>query len=169
MIPFNVPPDAENSIKYIQEAVNSHAICGDGSFTKKCNYWLEKRFSAEKAMLTTSGSSALDMAFLLADLKRGDEVILPSFTFSSTANAIILAGAVPVFVDIRPDTMNMDEELIEAAITPNTKAVCAVHYAGVACEMDRISEIARRHELIVVEDAAQAVMSSYKGKALGTT
>lgn len=168
MIPFNIPPNAESSFKYIQEAINSHTICGDGSFTKKCNMWMEERFSAKKALLTTSGSSALDMAFLLCDLKKGDEVILPSFTFSSTANAVILAGATPVFVDIRPDTMNIDEGLIEAAITPSTRAVCVVHYAGVACDMDKISEIARRHKLLIVEDAAQAVMSSYKGKALGT-
>ena len=168
MIHFNVPPFVGTEFTYMKEAVDNHKICGDGPFTKKCDEWLEKRFGTPKAMLTTSGSSALDMAALLCGLKPGDEVILPSFTFSSTANSFVLAGAKLVFVDIRPDTMNIDEKKIEAAITEKTKVICAVHYAGVACEMDNIMEIARKHNLMVVEDAAQAVMSTYKEKALGT-
>lgn len=152
----------------MKEAVNNHKICGDGPFTKRCNEWFEKRFNAKKVMLTTSGSTALDMAALLCGIKPGDEVILPSFTFSSTANSFVLAGATLVFVDIRPDTMNIDETKIENAITDKTKVICPVHYAGVACEMDTIMDIARRHHLMVVEDAAQGVMSTYKGKALGT-
>lgn len=168
MINFNVPPCTGNEMKYIEQAIASHKICGDGSFTKKCNTWFEQRFDAKKVLLTTSGSSALDMAALLCGLEPGDEVILPSFTFSSTANSFVLAGAKLVFVDIRPDTMNIDETLIERAITEKTKVICVMHYAGVACEMDTIMAIARRHKLLVVEDAAQGVMSSYKGKALGT-
>ena len=168
MINFNVPPCTGNEMKYIEQAIASHKICGDGSFTKKCNAWFEQRFDAKKVLLTTSGSSALDMAALLCGLEPGDEVILPSFTFSSTANSFVLAGAKLVFVDIRPDTMNIDETLIERAITEKTKVICVMHYAGVACEMDTIMDIARRHKLLVVEDAAQGVMSSYKGKALGT-
>ncbi|MGM9958610.1 MAG: dTDP-4-amino-4,6-dideoxygalactose transaminase [Erysipelotrichaceae bacterium] len=168
MIHFNVPPFTGKEFDYIREAVENHKICGDGPFTKKCDEWMEKRFNARKVMLTTSGSSALDMAALLCDLEAGDEVILPSFTFSSTANSFVLAGARLVFVDIRPDTMNIDEQKIEKAITDKTKVICVVHYAGVACEMDTIMDIARRHNLLVVEDAAQAVMSTYKGKALGT-
>ena len=168
MINFNVPPCTGNEMKYIEQAIASHKICGDGSFTKKCNAWLEQRFGAKKVLLTTSGSTALDMAALLCGLEPGDEVILPSFTFSSTANSFVLAGAKLVFVDIRPDTMNIDETLIERAITDKTKVICVMHYAGVACEMDTIMDIARRHDLKVVEDAAQGVMSSYKGKALGT-
>lgn len=168
MINFNVPPCTGNEMKYIEQAIASHKICGDGSFTKKCNAWFEQRFDAKKVLLTTSGSSALDMAALLCGLEPGDEVILPSFTFSSTANSFVLAGAKLVFVDIRPDTMNIDEALIERAITEKTKVICVMHYAGVACEMDTIMDIARRHKLLVVEDAAQGVMSSYKGKALGT-
>lgn len=168
MIHFNVPPFVGTEFKYMQEAVENHKICGDGPFTKKCNEWLEKRFHAKKVMLTTSGSTALDMAAMLCDLKPGDEVILPSFTFSSTANAFVLAGARLVFVDIRPDTMNIDESKIEKAITDRTKVICPVHYAGVACEMDTIMDIANRYNLMVVEDAAQGVMSTYKGKALGT-
>ena len=168
MINFNVPPCTGNEMKYIEQAIASHKICGDGSFTKKCNAWLEQRFDAKKVLLTTSGSTALDMAALLCGLEPGDEVILPSFTFSSTANSFVLAGAKLVFVDIRPDTMNIDETLIERAITDKTKVICAMHYAGVACEMDTIMDIARRHKLLVVEDAAQGVMASYKGKALGT-
>ena len=168
MISFNVPPCTGNEMKYIEQAIASHKICGDGSFTKKCNAWFEQRFDAKKVLLTTSGSSALDMAALLCGLEPGDEVILPSFTFSSTANSFVLAGAKLVFVDIRPDTMNIDETLIERAITEKTKVICVMHYAGVACEMDTIMDIARRHKLLVVEDAAQGVMSSYKGKALGT-
>lgn len=168
MIHFNVPPFVGNEFIYMKEAVENHKICGDGPFTKRCNEWLEKRFNAKKVMLTTSGSSALDMAAILCDIKPGDEVILPSYTFSSTANAFVLAGAKLVFVDIRPDTMNIDEKKIEAAITKNTKVICVVHYAGVACEMDSIMKIAKTYNLKVVEDAAQAVMSSYKGRALGT-
>lgn len=168
MISFNVPPYIGNELTYIKEAVDSYKICGDGQFTKKCNAWLEEKFNAQKALLTTSGSTALDMALLLCDLKPGDEVILPSYTFSSTANAPVLAGAKLVFVDIRPDTMNIDENKIEAAITKKTKVIIAVHYAGVSCEMDTILDIARRHNLMVIEDAAQGVMSTYKGKALGT-
>ena len=168
MISFNIPPYVGNELTYIKEAVDSYKICGDGQFTKKCNAWLEEKFNAQKALLTTSGSTALDMALLLCDLKPGDEVILPSYTFSSTANAPVLAGAKLVFVDIRPDTMNIDEKKIEAAITKKTKVIIAVHYAGVSCEMDTILDIARRHNLMVIEDAAQGVMSTYKGKALGT-
>lgn len=168
MIHFNVPPFVGTEFDYMKEAVNNHKICGDGLFTKKCNQWLENRFNAKKVMLTTSGSSALDMAALLCNINPGDEVILPSYTFSSTANAFVLAGAKLVFVDIRPDTMNIDEKKIEQAITKKTKVICVVHYAGVACEMDTIMSIAQKHNLKVVEDAAQAVMSSYKGKALGT-
>lgn len=168
MISFNVPPFIGSEFDYMRQAVANRKICGDGPFTKKCNEWLEKKFNAKKVMLTTSGSSALDMAAWLCDIKPGDEVILPSFTFSSTANSFVLVGAKLVFVDIRPDTMNIDETKIEAAITEKTKVICPVHYAGVACEMDTIMDIARRHNLMVVEDAAQGVMSSYKGKALGT-
>ncbi len=154
--------------EYISQAIASHKICGDGSFTKRCNDWIERRFHTQKAMLTTSGTSALDMAALLCNILPGDEVILPSFTFSSTATAFVLAGARLVFVDIRPDTMNIDETKIEEAITDRTRVIVAMHYAGVACEMDTILEIADRHHLKVVEDAAQGVMSSYHGKALGT-
>ncbi|MDO4483873.1 MAG: dTDP-4-amino-4,6-dideoxygalactose transaminase [Clostridia bacterium] len=168
MIPFNVPPFAGKEMEYIQQAIGAHKICGDGSFTKKCNAWMEERFHAQKALLTTSGTTALDMAALLCDIKAGDEVILSSFTFSSTATAFALFGAKLVFVDIRPDTMNIDETKIEAAITDKTKAIVVTHYAGVACEMDTIMEIARRHGVKVVEDAAQGVMSTYKGRALGT-
>ena len=168
MIHFNVPPFVGKEFEYMHEAVNNHKICGDGPFTKRCDEWMEKRFGALKVLLTTSGSTALDMAALLCGIKPGDEVILPSFTFSSTANSFVLAGAKLVFVDIRPDTMNIDETKIEAAITEKTKVICPVHYAGVACEMDNIMDIAQRYNLMVVEDAAQGVMSTYKGKALGT-
>ncbi len=168
MISFNVPPYVGNEEKYIKQAIDFHKICGDGEFTRKCNSWLEQRFNCSKALLTTSGTTALDMAALLCDLKPGDEVILPSFTFSSTATAFVLAGARLVFVDIRPDTMNIDEKKIEQAITEKTKVIAVVHYAGVACEMDRILDIAERYGLKVVEDAAQGVMSTYKGRALGT-
>ena len=153
---------------YIKIAVDNEKICGDGQFTKKCNAWMEERTGTSKALLTTSCTHALEMAALLADIKPGDEVIMPSFTFVSTADAFVLRGATIVFVDIRPDTMNIDETKIEAAITDKTKAIVPVHYAGVACEMDTIMDIAKRHGLIVVEDAAQGVMSTYKGKALGT-
>lgn len=168
MIPFNVPPCTGNEMKYIGEAIAAHKICGDGAFTRRCNEWMEKRFHAHKVLLTTSGTTALDMASLLCDLKPGDEVILPSFTFSSSATAFAIYGARLVFVDVRPDTMNIDETKIEAAITDRTRVILAMHYAGVACEMDTIMDIARRHNLLVVEDAAQGVMSTYKGKALGT-
>lgn len=168
MIPFNVPPYIGTELEYIRQAAEAHKICGDGPFTKKCNAWMEQRFSAQKVLLTTSGTTALDMAMLLCDLKPGDEVILPSFTFSSTATSAVLAGAKLVFVDIRPDTMNIDETKIEQAITEKTKVIMPVHYAGIACEMDTIMDIARRHGLKVVEDAAQGVMSTYKGRALGT-
>ena len=168
MISFNVPPYVGDEKKYIDEAIAAHKICGDGVFTKKCDEWMEDRFQAQKVMLTTSGTTALDMAMLLCDLAPGDEVILPSFTFSSTATSAVLAGAKLVFVDIRPDTMNIDESKIEEAITPRTKVIVCVHYAGVACEMDTIMDIAKRHGLMVVEDAAQGVMSKYKGRALGT-
>ncbi|MBQ3702740.1 MAG: dTDP-4-amino-4,6-dideoxygalactose transaminase [Oscillospiraceae bacterium] len=168
MIPFNVPPCTGHEMKYIGEAVASHKICGDGQFTKRCSAWMEERFNAHRVLLTTSGTTALDMASLLCALQPGDEVILPSFTFSSTANAFVNYGAKLVFVDIRPDTMNIDETKIEAAITSRTKAVVVMHYAGVACEMDTIMAIARKHKLLVIEDAAQAVMSTYKGRALGT-
>ena len=168
MIPFNVPPCGPQAQQFMQEAIDARHICGDGSFTKQCDKWMETRFSAQKVLLTTSGTTALEMAMQLCDLGEGDEVILPSFTFSSTATSIVLTGATPVFVDIRPDTMNIDETKIEEAITPRTKAICVVHYAGVSCEMDAIGEIVKRHGLKLVEDAAQGVMSTYHGKALGT-
>lgn len=168
MISFNIPPYVGTELDYVKQAVENHKICGDGAFTKQCNQWLSERFGSQKVLLTTSGTTALEMAALLCDLQPGDEVILPSFTFSSTATAFVLAGAKLVFVDVRPDTMNIDETKIEAAITDKTKVICAMHYAGVACEMDSIMEIAARHGLKVVEDAAQGVMSTYKGKALGT-
>ena len=167
-INFNVPPFLGDELTYIGQAVASHKICGDGQFTKKCHAWLEERFHAQKALLTTSGTTALDMAMILCDLRPGDEVILPSYTFSSTATACVLVGAKLVFVDVRPDTMNIDETKIEAAITERTRVIMVMHYAGVACEMDTIMDIAKRHRLIVVEDAAQGVMSTYKGKYLGT-
>ena len=153
---------------YIAEAKFGNMLAGDGPFTKKCHTWLEQKTGAKKALLTHSCTAALEMAAILADIQPGDEVIMPSYTFVSTANAFVLRGGVPVFVDIRPDTLNIDEKLIEAAITSNTKAIVPVHYAGVACEMDTIMEIAHRHELVVIEDAAQGVMSSYKGRPLGS-
>lgn len=168
MILFNRAPYCGTEERYIAEAIRGGKICGDGPFTKQCNAWLEERFSAQKVLLTTSGTTALDMAFLLCGLRPGDEVILPSFTFSSTATAAVLAGAKLVFVDVRPDTMNIDETKIEAAITDRTRVITVMHYAGAACEMDAVMDIARRHGLLVVEDAAQAVMSTYKGRALGT-
>ena len=168
MISFNVPPFVGTELKYIQEAIASRKISGDGDFTKKCHKWLEEHFHAQKVLLTTSGTSALDMALLLCDLQPGDEVILPSYTFSSTATAAVMAGARLVFVDIRPDTMNIDETRIEAAITEKTKVIMVVHYAGVACEMDTIMAIAHKYGLKVVEDAAQGVTSKYKGRYLGT-
>lgn len=168
MISFNVPPYVGTEEKYISEAIASHRICGDGEFTKRCNAWLEKQTGVEKALLTTSCTHATEMAALLTNIQPGDEVIMPSYTFVSTADAFVLRGAKGVFVDIRPDTMNIDETLIEAAITSRTKAIVSVHYAGVACEMDTIMAIAKKYNLFVVEDAAQGVMSYYKGKALGT-
>lgn len=168
MIPFNIPPRVGTEHIYLQQSIDSHKICGDGQFTKKCSAWLENRFCAQKVLLTTSGTTALDMAALLCGIEPGDEVILPSYTFSSTATAFVLAGAKLVFVDIRPDTMNIDESKIEAAITGRTKVIVPVHYAGIACEMSAIMDIAKRYHLKVVEDAAQGVMSTYKGHALGT-
>lgn len=168
MINFNIAPFTGKELEYVKQAIDNHKICGDGIFTKKCSAWLEERFHAQKVLLTTSGSTALDMAAMLCDLQPGDEVILPSYTFPSTANAFVLVGAKLVFVDIRPDTMNIDETKIEAAITEKTKVIVPVHYAGVSCEMDAIMDIAKRHHLKVVEDAVQGVMSTYKGRALGT-
>lgn len=168
MISFNIPPIVGTEVDYIKEAIASHKICGDGEFTKRCSKWLESKTGTSKALLATSCTHATEMAALLCDIQPGDEVIMPSYTFVSTADAFVLRGAVPVFVDIRPDTLNIDETLIEDAITNKTKAIAPVHYAGVSCEMDTIMEIARRHHLLVVEDAAQGVMSTYKGKALGT-
>ena len=168
MINFNVPPFTGKETEYIMEAVKAQKICGDGQFTKKCNAWLEEKTGAVKALLTTSCTHATEMAALLADVKPGDEVIMPSYTFVSTADAFVLRGATPVFVDIRPDTMNIDEKKIEEAITDKTVGIVPVHYAGVACEMDTIMDIAKRHNLWVIEDAAQGIMSTYKGKALGT-
>lgn len=168
MIRFNVPPYTGNEMENMKKAVENQHICGDGEFTRKCSKYLEEITGTSKCLLTTSCTHALEMAALLCDIKEGDEVILPSYTFVSTADAFVLRGAVPVFVDIRPDTMNIDENLIEAAITERTKAIAVVHYAGIACEMDKIMEIAGKHHLMVVEDAAQAIMCTYKGKPLGT-
>ena len=168
MINFNVPPCADKAMDYIKECVERQKICGDGAYTVKCNEWIEERTGTAKCLLTTSCTHATEMAALLADIKPGDEVIMPAYTFVSTADAFVLRGAVPVFVDIRPDTMNIDEQLIEAAITERTKAIVPVHYAGVACEMDTIMDIARKHHLLVIEDAAQGILSTYKGRALGT-
>lgn len=168
MIRFNVPPYTGRELEYVKQAVESMHICGDGEFTKKCDEWIEKKTGTAKSLLTTSCTDALEMAALLCDIKEGDEVIMPSYTFVSTADAFVLRGGVPVFVDIRPDTMNIDETLIEDAVTEKTKAIAVVHYAGVGCEMDTIMDIARRHNLKVVEDAAQGIMSTYKGYALGT-
>lgn len=168
MISFNVPPYTGKEIEYIKQAVENQKICGDGPFTKKCNEWMEQKTGTAKCLLTTSCTHATELAALLADIKEGDEVILPSYTFVSTADAFVLRGARVVFVDIRPDTMNIDENLIEDAITDKTKAIVPVHYAGVGCEMDKIMDIANRYHLMVIEDAAQGIMSTYKGKALGT-
>ncbi|MYM30235.1 dTDP-4-amino-4,6-dideoxygalactose transaminase [Duganella sp. CY15W] len=167
-IPFNKPFMTGRELWYIAQAHTNGHLSGDGQFTKKCHAWLEQRTGAKRALLTHSCTAALEMAALLADLQPGDEVIMPSYTFVSTANAFVMRGAVPVFVDIRPDTLNIDETKIEAAITPRTKVIAPVHYAGVACEMDTIMDIAQRHNLIVIEDAAQGIMSTYKGKPLGT-
>lgn len=168
MINFNVPPYVGTEIKYIEEAIANHKICGDGEFTKKCTKWIEEKTGTSKALLTTSCTHATEMAALLCNIVPGDEVIMPAYTFVSTADAFVLRGAKAVFVDVKKETMNIDENLIEAAITEKTKAIVPVHYAGVACEMDKIMEIAKRHNLAVVEDAAQGIMSSYKGKPLGT-
>ena len=168
MISFNIPPHIGTEEQYIAEAIKNHKICGDGVFTKKCSKWLEEQTGAAKVLLTTSCTHATEMAALLCNIMPGDEVIMPSYTFVSTADAFVLRGAKAVFVDIRPDTMNMDETLIEDAITERTKAIIPVHYAGVSCEMDTIMDIAKKHHLMVVEDAAQGMMSTYKGKALGT-
>ena len=167
MIDFNVPPYVGKEKEYISQAIDSRKICGDGQFTKKCHQWFEEK-TGSHFLLTTSGSHSLDMAAILAKIQPGDEVIMSAYTFVSTADAFVLRGAKVVFVDIRPDTMNIDEKLIEDAITEKTRAIVPVHYAGVACEMDTIMDIAKKHNLIVVEDAAQGVMSEYKGKALGT-
>ncbi len=167
-INFNVPPYVDTAIGYIEECVKAQKICGDGAYTKKCNEWFEKKTGTAKCLLATSCTHATELAAILCDIQPGDEVILPSYTFVSTANAFVLRGAIPVFVDIRPDTMNIDEQKIEDAITPKTKAIVPVHYAGVGCEMDTIMDIAKRHNLYVVEDAAQGVMATYKGKALGS-
>jgi dTDP-4-amino-4,6-dideoxygalactose transaminase len=167
-IPFNIPLVSNDEIKNISNVINNTKFSGDGEFTKKCNLWLQKNTKSKKVLLTTSCTHALELAASLIDIKSGDEVIMPSFTFVSTANAFVLKGAKIIFVDIRPDTMNIDELKIEQAITINTKAIIPVHYAGVACEMDKIMEIANKHNLFVIEDAAQGLMSSYKGKPLGS-
>ena len=168
-IPFNIPPYVGHEMEYLQKACEvNHKICGDGPFTKQCKAWVEEKTGTAECLMTTSGTSALEMAAHLSHIQPGEEVIMPSYTFCSTADAFVLKGAVPVFVDIRPDTMNLDETLLEDAITDKTRAIAAVHYAGVSCEMDTILDIAGRHHLTVVEDAAQGVMSSYKGRALGT-
>ncbi len=168
MIRFNVPPYTGKEMDYIKQAVEAQKICGDGEFTKKCNEWIERRTGAKKCLLTTSCTHATELAALLSDIQEGDEVIMPSYTFVSTADAFVLRGAKAVFVDIRPDTMNIDETKIESAITERTKAIVPVHYAGVACEMDTIMDIAARHNLAVIEDAAQGILSTYKGRQLGT-
>lgn len=168
MIRFNVPPYTGKELDYIKVAVENQKICGDGEFTAKCNKWMEQKTGTTKALLTTSCTHATELAAILADIKPGDEVIMPAYTFVSTADAFVLRGATAVFVDIRPDTMNMDADLIEAAITDKTRAIVPVHYAGVSCDMDKIMEIAEKYNLAVIEDAAQGIMSTYKGKALGT-
>ncbi len=167
-IPFNKPFIVGKEFDYISQAVSNGQLAGNGEFTRRCNRWLEEHFNARKVMLTHSCTAALEMAAILTGVGPGDEFILPSYTFVSTANAFVLRGAAPVFIDIRPDTMNLDETLIEAAITPRTKVIVAVHYAGVGCDMDAIMDIARRHGLLVVEDAAQGVCATYKGRFLGT-
>ena len=167
-IPFNKPYLTGNELSYISQVSSIGHLAGDGPFTKRCHEWLETQTGSQKALLTHSCTAALEMAALLLDIKPGDEVIMPSFTFVSTANAFVLRGGIPVYVDIREDTLNLDERLIESAITSRTRAVVPVHYAGVGCEMDTIMSIAQRHQLKVVEDAAQGVMASYKGRALGS-
>jgi dTDP-4-amino-4,6-dideoxygalactose transaminase len=168
MIPFNKPPYTGNEDKYVLAAMRSDKISGDGKFGQQCQHWFEQQLGCKKALLTPSCTQALEMAALLIDIQPGDEVIMPSYTFVSTANAFVLRGAKIVFVDIRPDTLNIDEKLIEVAITPKTKAIVPVHYAGVACEMDTIMDVAKRHNLFVIEDAAQGMMSTYKGRPLGS-
>ncbi|MEA5027131.1 MAG: dTDP-4-amino-4,6-dideoxygalactose transaminase [Erysipelotrichaceae bacterium] len=168
MIKFNIPPATGKELTYIRQAMESQKICGDGSFTKKCHTLLTEKTGAKHALLTTSCTSALEMAAILANIEPGDEVIMPSFTFSSTADAFVLRGATIVFVDIRPDTMNIDEQLIESAITPKTKAVCVMHYAGVACQMEVVTELCQRYKLVLIEDAAQAVNAFYHDRMLGT-
>ena len=167
-IPFNKPYVTGREIEYIQNVIESNRFAGNGEFSRRCAKWLEDTTGCRKAVLVPSGTAALEMMMILAGIGPGDEVIMPSFTFSSTANAIVLRGATPVFIDIRPDTLNLDEKLIEAAITPHTKAILPVHYAGVGCEMDTITDIAKKHDLLVLEDAAQGILSYYKGKHLGS-
>ena len=167
-IPFNKPYVTGHEIEYIQDVIESDRFAGNGEFSRRCAKWLEDTTGCRKAVLVPSGTAALEMMMILAGIGPGDEVIMPSFTFSSTANAIVLRGATPVFIDIRPDTLNLDEKLIEAAITPHTKAILPVHYAGVGCEMDTITDIAKKHDLLVLEDAAQGILSYYKGKHLGS-
>ena len=167
-IKFNIAPKTGNELKYIQESIESGRICGDGEFSKKCEAWLTEKTAGKCTLLTTSCTQALEMSAILADIKAGDEVIMPSYTFVSTANAFVLRGARIIFIDIRPDTMNMDEKLIENAMTEKTKAIVPVHYAGVSVEMDKVMELAEKYSLKVIEDAAQGVMSSYKGRALGS-
>ncbi|ATA19770.1 dTDP-4-amino-4,6-dideoxygalactose transaminase [Gibbsiella quercinecans] len=168
MIPFNAPPVVGTELEYMQAAMGSGKLCGDGGFTRRCQQWMEQHFACPKVLLTPSCTASLEMAAILLDIQPGDEVIMPSYTFVSTANAFVLRGATIVYVDIRPDTLNIDESKIEAAITEKTRAIVPVHYAGVACEMDTIMALAEKHNLLVLEDAAQGVMSTYKGKALGT-
>ena len=167
MINFNVPPYVGKELDYIKDAIKSQKICGDGKYTKLCNKWMEERFGSPKVLLTTSCTTATELSAILLNIKEGDEVICPSYTFVSSANPFVLRGAKIVFVDVRPDTMNIDENLIEDAITDKTKAIVVVHYAGVSCEMDKIMEISEKYNIPVVEDAAQGVMSTYKGKSLG--
>ncbi|MBQ7333498.1 MAG: aminotransferase class I/II-fold pyridoxal phosphate-dependent enzyme, partial [Clostridia bacterium] len=168
MLYFNVPPFVGNEMTYVEKAINNRKICGDGEFTKKCNSWIEEFTGTKKALLTTSCTHALEMAAILCDVKPGDEVIMPSYTFVSTADAFVGRGATVVFVDIDPKTMNIDVNLIEDAITDKTKAIVPVHYAGVSCDMDKINALAKKYNLLVVEDAAQGFGSMYKGQALGT-
>jgi dTDP-4-amino-4,6-dideoxygalactose transaminase len=167
-IRFNLPHITGRELDYVREAIAAGRLAGDGPFTKRCGAWLERETGCARALLTHSGTGALEMAAILAGLEPGDEVIMPSFTFVSTANAVVLRGAVPVFVDVRPDTLNLDESLIEAAVTRRTRAILPVHYAGVGCEMDAILEVAARHGLVVIEDAAQGILAAYKGRPLGT-
>ena len=167
-IPFNRPPISGRELSFLAEAIERRELSGDGYFTKQCEEWLVERLAVKRALLTHSCTAALEMAAILADLRPGDEVIMPSFTFVSTANAVALRGATPVFVDIRADTLNLDEQLVEAAITPRTKVICVVHYAGVCAEMDVFRELAAKHRLLLVEDAAQALLATYRGKPAGT-